>query len=196
MAPEWNHNLHHHGLLLAAVPSDCRRALDVGCGEGALVRRLAAHVDSVTGIDADSKVIARARDLSGTSTNVGFVHGDFLLQPLPPSYDLICAVASLHHMDFSSALTRMAELLRPGGVLAVVGVARARAPRDFAFAALGFVAHRLHRVGHVWREVGAPVADPTMTYGQVRRAVRDLLPGARFRRHALFRYSVIWRKPD
>jgi hypothetical protein len=29
----------------------------------------------------------------------------------------------------------------------------------------------------------------------MRRLTRDLLPGARYRRHLLWRYSVVWRKP-
>jgi SAM-dependent methyltransferase len=47
----WNHNLHHYGLLLDAVPSGCRRALDVGCGEGTLARLLRARIAEVCAID-------------------------------------------------------------------------------------------------------------------------------------------------
>ena len=30
----WNHDVHHHRLVLAAVPPGAARALDAGCGEG------------------------------------------------------------------------------------------------------------------------------------------------------------------
>ncbi|WP_329399765.1 hypothetical protein OHA45_34135 [Streptomyces lydicus] len=39
-----------------------------------------------------------------------------------------------------------------------------------------------------------PVEDSDMAWGEVRRAARDCLPGSRFRRHLLWRYSV-WDKP-
>ena len=46
----WNHNTHYYPLVLAAVPDGCRRALDVGCGEGLLTRELAVRVPEVVGI--------------------------------------------------------------------------------------------------------------------------------------------------
>jgi hypothetical protein len=35
----WNHNRHHHRVILAAVPPGSERALDVGCGTGEPTRR-------------------------------------------------------------------------------------------------------------------------------------------------------------
>lgn len=32
----WSHNLHYHRMILEAIPPGCERALDVGCGTGAL----------------------------------------------------------------------------------------------------------------------------------------------------------------
>jgi hypothetical protein len=40
----WNHDIHYHPVVLAAVPEGCRRALDVGCGEGQLTRELQPRV--------------------------------------------------------------------------------------------------------------------------------------------------------
>ena len=34
-----------------------------------------------------------------------------------------------------------------------------------------------------------------MTWAEVRTAARGLLPGVRYRRHLLWRYSLLWRKP-
>jgi hypothetical protein len=42
---------------------------------------------------------------------------------------------------------------------------------------------------------GAPIMEPDMTWSQVRSAAARLLPGARYRRHLLWRYSVTWVKP-
>jgi hypothetical protein len=42
---------------------------------------------------------------------------------------------------------------------------------------------------------GAPIMDPEMTWAEVRAVARLLLPGVRYRRLLLFRYSLLWRKP-
>jgi len=38
----WNHNVQYHDVILRAVPRQCRRALDVGCGQGLLAQHLSA----------------------------------------------------------------------------------------------------------------------------------------------------------
>jgi hypothetical protein len=38
---QYNHNEHYANLLLRQVPSDCRSALDMGCGDGGFARHLA-----------------------------------------------------------------------------------------------------------------------------------------------------------
>lgn len=37
---------------------------------------------------------------------------------------------------------------------------------------------------------------PPYHYAEVRALVRSTLPDARYRRHVLWRYSVIWTKPE
>lgn len=114
-ADRWNHNIHYHPVLLSAVPQGAADALDVGCGEGMLARRLAEQVPRVVGIDSDRASVETAKSISGPGL-VEFVHGDFLTYPFQPrSFDFVVSVATLHHMDAAVALRRMAELLRPGG---------------------------------------------------------------------------------
>jgi cyclopropane fatty-acyl-phospholipid synthase-like methyltransferase len=51
---QYNHNKHYTDLLLRQVPPGCQNALDVGCGDGSLARRLADRFGiAVTGIDRD-----------------------------------------------------------------------------------------------------------------------------------------------
>ena len=44
-------------------------------------------------------------------------------------------------------------------------------------------------------ESGAPIVDPEMSWREVRAAAARTLPGVRYRRHLLWRYSLLWRKP-
>jgi hypothetical protein len=36
---------------------------------------------------------------------------------------------------------------------------------------------------------------PPLTYREMKALSADLLPGVRYRRHLLSRYSLVWRKP-
>jgi hypothetical protein len=55
--------------------------------------------------------------------------------------------------------------------------------------------NRIHLVAHGRSEYSAPVAPAQMSLRQIRASVRRTLPGARLRRHLLWRYSVIWQRP-
>jgi SAM-dependent methyltransferase len=191
----WNHNIHYHRLILAAVPDGCQRALDVGCGEGFLARQLRRVVPHVTAIDLHQPSIRLARQHDPAS-DVDYLVGDFLAYPFPPaSFDLVVSVAALHHMDAAVALQRMRELLRPGGRLAVVGLARSRYPADLLWDAAAVIGSRAHRVTKGYWEISAPTCwPPPETYAGMRRLAAQLLPGVRYRRHLLWRYSLVWTK--
>ena len=197
-AKRWNHNLHYHPLILAAAPADCARALDVGCGEGALTRELRSVSARVVGIDRDppSIEVARAQGCEG----VEYVLGDFLEHSFEAaSFDLVASVAALHHMDAGTGLTRMASLLRPGGSLVVVGLARSRHLGDFVFDIAGAAATRVHR--HIlrkrhWEQNAPKIWPPPLSYGELRRLAGRLLPGVKYRRHVLWRYSLVWTRPE
>jgi SAM-dependent methyltransferase len=198
----WDHNLHYHPLVLAAVPRGASRALDAGCGEGVLARALARAVPHVVALDRHGPTLAEARRRDASGGRVAYVRGDLLSAPLAPeSFDVVTAVASLHHGDEAAGLRRMAELLRPGGRLVVVGLAR-ETVGGLPFAAASLVAQQWH---HRWRhreqlrsrpESTAPIVwPPPHTYPELRRLAARLLPGARFRRHLLWRYSLTWTRP-
>jgi 2-polyprenyl-3-methyl-5-hydroxy-6-metoxy-1,4-benzoquinol methylase len=210
---EWNHNSHYHRVIFEAIPAGCERALDVGCGTGRLTRELRRVIPRVTGVDRDERCIEVARSMAGAGAarsgagagDIEYRCGNFLDLPLAPGgFDLITAVASLHHMDTAAALTRMRDLLRPGGVLVVIGLARNGLSRDLAVEVPAFVYLRIerrrHRRSSGERSSGAtyraPVVwPPAETYQQIRRLAGRLLPGMRYRRHLLWRYSICWVKP-
>ena len=204
----WNHNLHYHRVIIDVIAPDCQRALDIGCGQGALTRRLWPLVPEVTGIDRDERSIALARSRAQARfPDIGYVHAEFLAESVKPgSFDLVTAVASLHHMDAEAALRKMADVLRPGGVLVVIGLARDRSLAGAALivpAVIGNWTHRAadalnRRANAVQSEVRyqSPVIwPPPLTYRQMRQLAERVLPGVRYRRHLYWRYSLVWRKP-
>jgi 2-polyprenyl-3-methyl-5-hydroxy-6-metoxy-1,4-benzoquinol methylase len=193
--PIWNHNTQYEHLILRALPSPCHDALDVGCGAGTLTRQLSKRAERVIGIDRHGHSIAEAR-AQNNAPNITYVLDDFMTYPFAPeSFDAVTSVAALHHMPVREALERMRTLLRPGGTLALVEIAQSRSPRDFGCDGLGAVSHRLHRLTKQHRQHLSPVLEPTMSYGETRALIAEELPGARYRRLVLFRYSVVWHKP-
>lgn len=193
----WNHNIHLHPVLLGALPDPCRRALDVGCGEGLLTRQLADRASEVLAVDLDADCVARTRELVAGREHVEVRQADVMTADLPlASFDAVLSVAVLHHLALREGLARMAALVAPGGTLGIVGLARTRSGYDLAHDAVGTVGTRLlRRRRKVW-EVQAPIADVHESYTAVLRTATLLLPGVRYRRHPLFRYSLVWTRPD
>ena len=191
----WNHNLQFHHWLLDRMPVPCECALDAGCGEGPLTPKLASRAAQVIGIDVSPEVIGIARH-DAARGNITYVAGDLLTYPLRlQGFDFIGAVAMIHHLPFDAAITRCAALLRSGGVLTVVGLARNRSAVDYAFSAMSVPASRLARLRRGWWNTSAKAIDPDMTFAEIRKSARSLLPGVEVRRRLYFRYTLVWRKP-
>jgi ubiquinone/menaquinone biosynthesis C-methylase UbiE len=192
----WNHNVHYQRVILDAVPERCAVALDVGCGDGLLARRLAARCGSVTGIDADELIVIAARERGAGVPNVSFVSGDFMTYPVEEgSFDFACANTVLHHMDFAAALEKMARIVRPGGRVAVVGLAKGGSPAELIVEAAGIPVNLWYKRTRCAGGPAVRTMPPDMTYSQVRFAAKRILPGVRYRQHLLWRYSLVWTRP-
>lgn len=198
MADErWNHNIHLHPVVLDAVPSGAQRALDVGCGEGMLARDLHRTVPEVVGLDVHEPSLDLGRSQSDGDDGITYVLGDILDHPFEPgSFDVVASIAALHHMDATAGLEAMRDLVRPGGVLVVIGLARPRLPRDLHWELAGAVTTRWLKLSRTYWEHSAPIVwPPPETYDRMRDLAEQLLPGVRYRRHVLWRYSLVWSKP-
>ncbi len=123
--------------------------------------------------------------------------GEVLTYPFEPaSFDVVASVATLHHMDATAGLTRLRNLVAPGGVLAIVGLARPDLPADIPREIAAFVTGRIYRrTKPHWDQPSPIVSPPPEHYTVMRRIADDLLPGLQSRRHLLHRYSLVWTKP-
>jgi len=190
-ADAWNRNVHYHRVVLDAVPPGSKRALDVGCGEGVLARDLRDLVPHVTGLDRDAATLELAR---WHGRDVDYVRGDLLAAPFESaSFDLVASIATLHHMDTGAGLEQMRDLVRPGGVLVVVGLARSRYPRDLGYDVAGRLATQVHKLTKTCHEVAAPMVwPPPLTFAETRAVAEAVLPGVTYRRLVMGRYSLTW----
>jgi SAM-dependent methyltransferase len=196
----WSHNDHFHRWILANLPAQRHAALDVGCGQGALVAALAPHVATVTGNDADPGMRADATELCAGLPGVTIDGGDWT--HLDGPFDLVTMVAVLHHLDVPAALRRVTEVLAPGGRFLAVGLAPPDTVGDHLWdvasivtnPVIGFVKHpRVNRAGV--QRPAYPVQDPTMTYDELRSHVERAMPGATMRHRLGFRHTIAWTRP-
>jgi SAM-dependent methyltransferase len=191
--PYYNHNDHYAGLVLRHAPQSCTAALDIGCGEGRLLAKLAALSDVVVGIDRDTASIEVARRCAPDAVEV--IEGDFLDHDFGDrDFDFITAVASLHHMAVADALRKMSQLLRPGGVIAIVGLYRAATAADRLVELAAVPLNAALAWSRPSEPMTAPAIDPTTSLTEIRSAVAPILPGARTRRLLLWRYLLTWTK--
>lgn len=191
----WNHNTAYHRWLVATAARHRGRVLDVGCGEGLLVQRLAAVSGNVVGIDSDPASVGRARQRLQPVGNASVWLTRFEdFNPDEGPFDVITFVASLHHMPLRETLLRVRELLTPQGELAVVGVSANKTIADWAWEVVrtppARVGSRLHRE---IRDVGVPVAEPSESLDEIRGVVDEVLPAAVVRRGLYYRYRLSWR---
>ena len=123
----------------------------------------------MTAIDRSHEMITKARQRLGNVRNVTLVEDDLLGGALPENrFDFIVAVAVVHHMAFDRAADQMAQLLRPGGTLAILGLARNGAPfawgpspRDYLWIPPGLLYSWFQRIRLGWWDPGAPTVEPT-----------------------------------
>ncbi len=100
--------------LLAPLEGD-ERALDVGCGTGALAYALAPLVGEVVGVDADEASLEAAREHAPPGCT--FVLGDAEALPFPfGDFDLVGCLRVLHHVRRPElVVAELARVTRPGG---------------------------------------------------------------------------------
>jgi SAM-dependent methyltransferase len=105
---------------LLAPLAGTERALDVGCGTGALAYALAPLVGEVVGVDESDEYVAAARDhappgatfLVGNAQSLDFPYGDF---------DLVGCLRVLHHVRRPElVVSELARVTRPGGRILLV----------------------------------------------------------------------------
>ncbi|MCY9786230.1 class I SAM-dependent methyltransferase [Nocardiopsis sp. EMB25] len=208
----WDHNSHYHGHLLRQVPSGRSRALDVGCGDGRFARALAQRGLTVDAVDASADMVGLARERTPPRLPVRYQHARLEEAELAPEgYGFVSAIASVHHMPLGPTLERLSSLLEPGGALAVLGLYREEGWGDLAAGlvalgpqwaiGLGLRAARLATGTPDLARIcdGAermPMRDPETSLREIGATAARHLPGAHLRRLLMWRYSLVYTRPE
>jgi ubiquinone/menaquinone biosynthesis C-methylase UbiE len=110
-----------HGFYRNHLRAHCKdnKVLELGCGQDSNAFFMAREgAAGVTGIDISSVAIDQAeqRAVRERITGTTFRVMDAEVLDFPDdTFDLICGVAILHHLDLSKTLSEIARTLKPGG---------------------------------------------------------------------------------
>ncbi|WP_109773536.1 class I SAM-dependent methyltransferase [Quadrisphaera granulorum] len=188
----------HHARRVVAAGGTC--AVDVGCGTGRLLERLASVVPQVIGIEPHAQSAALATHATGDLPHVTVRHAPF--GPLPEgSADLVTFISSLHHLPLEPTLEAVRSALRPGGRLVVIGCYR-DTPADRLHSWASVVLNPV--IGLVKQpraasspppHMRAPTRQPQESFEEVATTMRRTLPGVSIHRGLFWRYVAVWVAP-
>lgn len=122
-------------------------ALDVATGTGAVARDMARRVGpagSVLGIDISTAMVARAAGHRGSPPEARYEQGDAMALPVADgAFDAATIAFGMRNLpDYERGFAEMARVVRPGGVVACLEIARPTSP--------------IGRLGRIWFERVVP----------------------------------------
>lgn len=102
------------------------RVLDIGCGNGALLRALAPRFAAGVGVDTSPGMIARAVAHGDAGGKLRFAAIDGPRLPFPDaSFDVVTSLLSFRYLDWDPIMNEIRRVLAPGGRLLVVDMVTA-----------------------------------------------------------------------
>jgi len=115
------HRAEAEGVLLGLLPLDAERVLDLGTGDGRLLRLLRAERPAMRGVGVDfsEPMLTRARDHFAGHDRIELVQHD-MNEPLPDlgTFDAVVSSFAIHHLEHERKRSLYAEVfgvLQPGG---------------------------------------------------------------------------------
>ncbi len=108
--------------LMEHFPKDKKPVvLDIGCGNGALLRELSPMIEKGTGIDASNGIIEIAKEHKSEIRNLKF---EIISGPHIPlennSVDVVISLLSFRYLDWDPLMDEIKRVLRPGGKILII----------------------------------------------------------------------------
>jgi len=123
-ADDYPHRAEADAALLEQVPLEAHRILDLGTGDGRVLRLLSETRPEMTGVglDISAPMLKTARERAQSVREIELVEHD-LSEPLPPfgRFDAVVSSLAIHHLEHErkrSLYGEVFDLLEPGGVFA------------------------------------------------------------------------------
>lgn len=94
--------------------------MDFGAGTGLIAATVAPHVSRIVAVDTSPSMLEALAAKENLQEKVECRCQDILETPLDERFDAVISAMALHHVEDTGALvTRFAEQLKPGGLLAL-----------------------------------------------------------------------------
>ena len=184
----------YEALVTAAELRPQQTVVDLGCGEGPLLRYVRRCDVRYIGVDFSAASLTAARQHFGT-TDAEFVEADAGQMPLPDaSCDVVLSHMALHIMQpVEPVLCEIARVLKPNGTLHVLLPAAWRIPSSAE-------ARRFHDVMHLFqqfKDVSTPTRVGTGTFATEPSIVDTIMRGFAGKATVSFTYAdlVMHRPP-
>ncbi|MGP0024302.1 MAG: class I SAM-dependent methyltransferase [Streptosporangiaceae bacterium] len=170
--PAYPDDLVDHACQVAGIGSG-DHVLEVGCGTGQLTRGLLVRGLRVTALEPGKRLMALARQNLEDAGAVEFVNASFEEALLPPErFRAVFSASAFHWLDPEVSWQKTADVLVPGGTLALVqyfGLEEPRSKRDqdAALAAIRKVAPDIAADWPAYRDLDATLAGTERRRGNV-----------------------------
>jgi ubiquinone/menaquinone biosynthesis C-methylase UbiE len=150
--------------------------LEVGCGSGQLTRSLAGRGLRVTALEPGTNLMSLARQNLAGAAEVAFVNAQFEDAQLPRErFRAVFSASAFHWVDPEASWQRAADVLVPGGTLALVQYfgmeeARTKQDQDAVLAAIRKVAPDIAASWPAYRDLDATLAGIERRRGNISQA--------------------------
>ncbi len=94
-----------------------KHVLEIGCGTGLFTELFARSGAHIVAVDISGDLLELARKKNLPPDKVEFLQKRFEECDFDGGFDAVVGSSILHHLDIQPALTRIKELLKPGGIM-------------------------------------------------------------------------------
>lgn len=96
-------------------PKTGYKILEIGCGDGEFTNRLAKLRTSIIATDITPEVIKRAKKLKKFKKIKFYVDNAEKMKFKDESFDIVCGISILHHIDYKKTVKEINRVLKPNG---------------------------------------------------------------------------------
>ncbi len=124
--------------------------LDIGCGNGALLKEFAPKIAKGVGVDSSANLLSHAKSLNQNNIHVEFTKINSPKLPFTDnSFDVITSLLSFRYLDWDLMIEEINRVLKPNGKLIIVDMVTAPLRlKEWPLFVSGKINHYLDRKRH------------------------------------------------